>query len=291
MTTTARIPSDVDREDRLIAGLTARQLAYAAAAVVLLSGVWHAASGFLPPAARSFVATPFGAVAAVLALGRRDGLPADRLALAAVRHAAANPRRVPMPESVPVLPRWARSATDPAPLETPLLAIDTGGVLDLGDNGSALVCRASSLNFGLRTPDEQAALVRAFGEWLNSLVAPVQIVVRAERVDVADAVAALNEAAPSLPHPSLESAAREHARYLASLAARRDVMRRVVFVVFRDHDAASLMRRADDAARALAGAGVAVAPLSAQDALDALARASDAAARRIPADEIVRAAR
>jgi hypothetical protein len=292
VTTTVRIPSDVDREDRLIAGLTARQLAYLAVLVVLLSGLWHLTSGFVPPPAFVFVATPLAAVMAVLGLARRDGLPADRLALAALRHVRSNPRLVPAPDGLPSLPPWARHSTDPAPLPSPVAGIDVTGVVDLGGEGGALVCRASSLNFGLRTADEQTALVRTFGQWLNSLSGPVQIVVRAERVDVADAVAALYDAAPSLPHPALERAAHEHAEYLSALAARRDVLRRVVLVVFRETavgDGSSLARRADEATRALAGAGIALTPLSAEEVLDVFGRAAETECARPSADGIVRA--
>lgn len=293
MTTTVRIPSDVDREDRLIAGLTARQLAYATGAVLIVAALWHLTSAFLPPAAFAFVATPFAAAAAVLALGSRDGLAADRLALAALRHLRSNPRRVPARDGLPTLPPWARHAADPAPLETPVAGIGAAGVVDLGPEGGAVVCRASSLNFGLRTVDEQLALVRAFGQWLNSLTGPVQIVVRAERVDVADAVAALYEAAPSLPHPALERSAHEHAEYVAGLAARRDVLRRVVLVVFREPapcDDTALLRRTDEAERALAGAGITLTPLAADEVMDVLGRASESEASRAH-DGIVRAAR
>jgi hypothetical protein len=152
------------------------------------------------------------------------------------------------------------------------------GVLDLGGDGMALVCRASSLNFGLRTEDEQVAVVAAFARWLNSLDAPVQIVVRAERVDAEATVASLGDAAEALPHPALVEAARAHAAFVAELASRRDVLRRVVFVVFRQPSGAGaeelLRRRAEDAGRALSAAGVSLAPLSEEEALAALARAA-----------------
>jgi len=107
----------------------------------------------------------------------------------------------------------------------------------------------------------------------------VQIVVRAERVEARDTVAALLDAAAALPHPALETAAREHAAFVADLAARRDVLRRVVFLVFRQPAGAGaaelLRRRADEASRTLATAGVTVTPLSEDEALVALARAVD----------------
>jgi hypothetical protein len=276
---TVRIPADVDREDRLVGGLTARQLAWLSAGVAAVAGLWSATRDLLPAPAFAAVATPVVALVQLLGLGRRDGLPADRLALAWLRHARSPRRLVPAPEGVPEPPVWAGSAAAPAPLPFPVGGTAEDGLLDLGGDGLALVCRASSLNFGLRTPEEQLGLVAAFARWLNSLDGPVQIVVRAERVEARGTVAALLDAAAALPHPALEAAAREHAAFVADLAARRDVLRRVALLVFRQAAGVGadelLRRRAEEAGRALAAAGVAVTPLSEEEALAALARAVD----------------
>jgi hypothetical protein len=174
----------------------------------------------------------------------------------------------------------ALAGPPPAPLELPVRDVDEAGVLDLGGDGAALVCVASSLNFGLRTEAEQHALVTAFGRFLNSVQAPLQVVVRAERVDLRAAVATLAEAAGGLPHPGLEACAREHASFLADLAARRDVLRRQVLVVFRhtkagDAAASELARRAEGAVSALAAAGISLRPLDAAEARAVLGRASN----------------
>ena len=274
-----RIPADVDREDRLLAGLTARQLAYLAAAGLVLAGLWTATRPFVPAPVFVIAAAPVAAVAAVLALGRRDGLPADRLAVAVARHATTKRRLVPAPEGLPTLPMGVPRVALPAPLAFPVTGVDGDGVIDLGDAGVAVLCRASSLNFGLRTDAEQQALVAVFARWLNSLTAPVQIVVRAERVDVGAAVAALRADARSMPSAALEEAALEHAAFLGDLAARRDVLRRVVLVVFREPSGAGapdlLRRRVAEAASALAGAGISVVALGEAEALAALGHAID----------------
>jgi PrgI family protein len=276
---TVRIPADVDREDRLLGGLTARQLAWLSGGGLALVGLWSTTRDLLPAPVFAAAATPVAAVVLLLGLGRRDGLPADRLALAGLRHTRSPRRMVPAPEGVLASPEWARSTDAPAPLPFPVVGTADDGVLDLGAEGRALVCRASSLNFGLRTPDEQLGLVAAFARWLNSLDAPVQFLVRAERVDAEATVASLRAAAAGLPHPALETAAREHAAFVADLAGRRDVLRRVVFVVFRQAAGPGaddlLCRRAEEAGRALAAAGVVVSPLSEDEALAALARAAD----------------
>jgi hypothetical protein len=276
-----RIPADVDREDRLLAGLTARQLAILGMAAVALWFVYATVGRFVPPPVFAGLAAPVALAAAALALGRRDGLGADRLALAALRLARSPRRLVPDGEGADA-PAWvaARTGSPPAPLRLPARDIDEGGMLDLGSDGAALVCAASSLNFGLRTEAEQLALVGAFGRFLNSQRDPLQVLVRAERVDLRAAVADLAERAGALPHPALEGCAREHAGFLADLSARRDVLRRQVLVVFREPRAgeaaaSGLARRAEEARASLAAAGVTLRTLEGDEARAALARAAD----------------
>ncbi len=287
-----RIPADVDRPDKLLAGLTARQLAIlAVAAIALWAG--HAATRHLVPlAAYGAVAIPVGAVAALLALGRMEGVPADRWVLAAWRHRRSSRRLVPAPDGVPAVPGFLAEAASsklpalPAPLRLPLAGIDASGVVDLGPDGLAVICRASAVTFSLRTPAEQEALVAGFGRFLSSLADPVQVLVRAERLDVRPAIDALLDAAPGLPHVALERAARDHAAFLAGLAASRDLLRREVLVVLRQpagqagtdgEGAGRLLRRAAEAVRALSAAGVSLSVLDGAAASSVLGRSLDPA--------------
>src|SRR6266567_8036909 len=89
----------------------------------------------------------------------------------------------------------------PGPLALPARGIDPDGLVDLDGDGMALACRASTVNFALRTPDEQQALVAAFARVLHALTGPVQLVVRSERADLARLVSDLDEGAGGLPHP------------------------------------------------------------------------------------------
>ena len=256
-----RIPADVERPDTLLAGLTARQLAILASAATVVWGAWGASRAFLPLPVFAGLVSPVGVGALALALGRRDGLSGDRFALAGWAHLRTRRRQVNAPEGIATPPVWAGShERPPAPLRFPALDIDRSGVIDLGADGSALICRASSLNFGLRTEAEQHALVGAFGRFCNSLTDGVQVVVRATHADLRTQIAELDQAASGLAHPALETAALGHAAYLASLAERRDVVRRDVLVVFRDPrpsgTTAALSRRAEEAASALAAAGI-----------------------------------
>ena len=282
-----RIPADVERPDRLLANLTARQLAVLGVAGVVLWSLYMATRHVVPLAAFGVVACPLGGAAAMLAVGRIEGQSADGFVLAAWRQLRAPRRLVPAPEGVPPVPSWVHgvNATElPAPLHLPLGGIDADGIVDLGPDGLAVLCRASSVTFSLRTPLEQEALVAGFARWLNSLTEPVQVVVRAEPVDLAPMVDALRADAPSLPHPGLEAAACAHAGFLADLSGRRTLLRREVLVVLRqplgDGARDRLRRRADEAASSLAGAGVTLTVLDGPAARRCLARALDPGAVR-----------
>jgi len=287
-----RIPADVDRPDKLLAGLTARQLAILAVAAIALWAGYAATRHLVPPAAYGVVAIPVAAVAALLALGRMEGVPADRWVLAAWRQHHSARRLVPAPDGVPPAPAFLAKAagphppTLPAPLRLPLAGIDASGVVDLGPDGLAVICRASAVTFGLRTPAEQEALVAGFARFLSSLAEPVQVLVRAERLDVGPAIDALLDAAPGLPHVALERAARDHAAFLADLATSRALLRREVLVVLRQpagqasaegDGAGRLLRRAAEAVTALSAAGVSLSVLDGADAASALGRCLDPA--------------
>ena len=276
-----RIPADIDRPDRILAGLTARQLAILATSGAVAWALATTADLVLPLPVAVALAAPPALVGVALALGWRDGLPLDRLALAAARHRRAPRRLVPAPEGVAAPPAWAAAGPPPAPLAGPISGLHDDGVVDLGADGAALLCRATAVNLRLRSQPEQQALVAAFARLLHAVTGPLAVVVRADRVDLGAVVADLRAAAPGLPHPALEQAAGEHADFLADLVARRDVLRRERLLVLREpagtpDPAAALARRAEQAAALLAAAGVTLTPLDQDSAARVLARAADA---------------
>lgn len=235
-----RIPADVDREDRVIANLTARQLMILAATGIVLYGTWSMLRTVVPAVVFLIVAIPVGATATILALGTRDGISLDRLALAAIRQRLSPRHRVAAPDGIMPAPAWLAEHADAAPLPQPATLtlparrISEAGVVDLGADGVAAVAVASTVNFALRIASEQEGLIAAFGRYLHSLTAPVQVLVRAERLDLSGQIAELRDAALSLPHPALERAAAEHADYLAQLRQTTDLLRRQVLLVLRE---------------------------------------------------------
>jgi len=314
VSTPVKIPADIDVEDKILGPLTARQLGLFAATGLVLYTAWRAGQQWVPWPVLTALALLVAAGVAVLVLGHRDGVSLDRLLLAAVRQ-HLQPRRRVATGTGPV-PDWitahASSASGTSPGEAavgiglPAEEVSDTGVVDLGREGLAVVAACSTVNFALRTPGEQDALVAVFARWLHSLTAPAQLLVRAERLDVSGQIAELDQQAPRLPHPALTAAAREHADYLHELAAGSQLLRRQVLLVLREPRAlvptrtggiagwwpgrrreparpqgqaerraaeARLSRRLQEAADLLHPAGITVTPLDAAQATSVLASA------------------
>ena len=153
----------------------------------------------------------------------------------------------------------------PASLALLAVGVDEAGILDLREHGHAGIAACSTVNFSLRTPGEQNALVAGFGRFLNSLSGPVQILIRTRRIDLSTLVADLEHAAGGLEHPALEAAARDHAAFLAEISARQQLLGRQVLLIAREPSAggaseagARISRRHADAGAVLGGAQVQV---------------------------------
>ena len=103
----ARVPADIDAPDRVLYSLTARQVAILAATGALLWAAYHVLTPLVPPAVVGIAAVPVAAVAAGLALGRRDGISMDRWVAAALATARAPRLLVAAGQQVAPLPAWA----------------------------------------------------------------------------------------------------------------------------------------------------------------------------------------
>ena len=277
----AKMAADVDAPDKVLYGLTFRQLALLAVAAVVFYAAWRGLRTLVPIPLLLGAAVVFGGLVFGLAVGRRDGLPMDVWLLAAIRHSRA-PRALSTTDTTSSTPDWVQAPRStvmlPAPLKLPADAIAADGQISLGTVRAAMVA-ATSVNLHLRTPGEQAALIDTYGRWLNSLSTPTQIVVSAQPVDLRSHAKALAAAAPALPHPALAAACADHAAFLDDLAERRDPLRRQVLMVTRTPAAErgehAARRRADDTVRALSGLGVTTRALDGPAVTAAIAAAAD----------------
>jgi PrgI family protein len=279
----ARVPADVERKDAILFGFTFHQLVILTVAALIIYAAWTALARALPPLVLLVGTIPVAATAFALAVGRRDGIPLDLWLLHAIRYRRTPRRLVPTAEAIQPAPAWVRTAAGPgdrlplpAPLRLPARGITADGLLDLGPDGTTALVAASTVNFGLRSPGEQNGLVAGFGRWLNSLDAPVQILVRAERVDLTALADRIHHLAPSLPHPALETAALSHVAFLDDLAARRELLHRQITIAMRDpRGPGHTLHRAAEAARALAACEVSATVLDQANAAATLAGCLD----------------
>jgi hypothetical protein len=268
-----RLPADVEMEDRLAFGLTARQLLILTTIAVACYVMFSALSSVLPLPVAVALVVPLALLGIALALGRRDGLSGDRLALAAARHLSQPRRRVGAPEGLP--PRLPGPVAQPAAslLSLPVRGILRSGVIELVDGSSCLLMSAAGTSWALRSEEEQAALVEAFGKWLNSVVEPAAITVRSETVDLDSHQAKIRRAAGSLPNEALRDCAATYAGFLGELAAEGEGLRRRQILLAlttnnsdRESAAATLKRRASEANTLLHTAGVELSQLSGEQA-------------------------
>lgn len=276
---TVRIPADIDQEDRLLGGLTARQLVLVVVPIIALWSLYLATRTLVP----LLVFVPLtvivmGTVGTVV-VTKRDGLSMDRFLFAAFRHRHSQRQLVLLPPDAP--------ASDLAPIRLPVNDVREDGVVDLGADGMAVLCRAESVNLALHSDVEQEALTAGFGRFCNALQGSVQFIVRSERIELTDAVQRLRSEAQSLPSVGLERAARDHAAFLEHLATRHDVLRRQTFVVFRSagnnaESAASLLRKAQEAALSMRSAGVELRVLNHAAAIRAIQSSSAPSGARLP---------
>lgn len=262
-----RIPSNIDQEDRILAGLTARQLAIVALPAVLLWALYFATRTFVPLYVFGPIAIVLAGIVGTVAVTKRDGISMDRFALAAIRY-HRSPRQM-----VPLANEDEFSGLASIPLS--IVGIDASGVIDLGSKGSALICRADAVDIGLLSDVEQEATVVAFGRFANSLQTSVQFVLHTEAAELSEMIGRIRSDARSLAAMQLERAAVEHCAFLAELSERHDVLQRRAYLVFRENESADvaaslLVQRAAEAATALRSAGVDIRPLNRDETAGAI---------------------
>lgn len=297
-----RIPADVDRKDRLLADLTARQLLILATVAACLYGAWAATRDRVPLEVFGAAAAPVAAAAVVVAIGRRDGLSLDRWLAAAARQRLARPRRIAA-EARPNVPDWiagdlaATTRADAAPRrvatggsDLPVTGVHETGVVELADDGLAVLAVVAPVNFALRSPVEQEMLVATYGRYLHAVGGPTQILIRSYRLDLGARIERLHRQAAGLP-PALAEAAQEHADFLAQVGGQSDLFTRQVLLVVREPDAAHaggpgrraaesrLLRRLDEASALLSPAGITLSPLDADKAAAVVAATSSPASQ------------
>ena len=105
------------------------------------------------------------------------------------------------------------------------------GIVVLKDGGLRAVLLASSLNFALKSDDEQTAFIVQFQNFLNSLDFTVQIFVQSRMLDIRPYVATLEAAYKQQLDDLMRIQIREYVEFIKSFTEAANIMTKNFFVV------------------------------------------------------------
>lgn len=106
-----------------------------------------------------------------------------------------------------------------------------GGIIVLKDETLVGILLVSSLNFALKSQDEQAAILAQFQSFLNSLDFSVQFFVQSRRLDIRPYVALLEEQLTLQTEELMKIQVREYIGFIRSITERANIMSKQFFVV------------------------------------------------------------
>lgn len=93
------------------------------------------------------------------------------------------------------------------------------------------VLLASSVNFALKSEDEQTAVIQGYTQFLNSLNFTIQIVVQSRKLDIGDYLARLREQVRSQKNELLRMQTQDYVQYVQELVDLADIMSKRFYVV------------------------------------------------------------
>lgn len=105
------------------------------------------------------------------------------------------------------------------------------GTIILKDGGYRGVLICSSINFGLKSADEQHAITLGFQNFLNTLDFSIQIVVNSRKMDLRPYLALLEEKAPDQKTELMRIQLREYIEFVRSFADRANIMTKSFYIV------------------------------------------------------------
>jgi type IV secretory pathway VirB4 component len=177
------------------------------------------------------------------------------------------------------------------------------GTIVLKDGGYRGIVICSSINFGLKSAEEQRAVILGFQNFLNTLDFSIQIVVNSRKMDLRPYLALLEEKAPEQKTELMRIQLREYIEFVRSFAEQANIMTKSFYIVvpYSSHSATagamSFLRRDSTATKntaaqtsfeenrtqleqrlalvigGLAGTGVRAVPLGTEEVIELLYRA------------------
>lgn len=105
----------------------------------------------------------------------------------------------------------------------------------LKDGSLRAIVEVESVNFDLKSNDEQIAIIRGFQDFLNALDFPLQIVVSSRKLDITAYLAIVDEVAGKQTNELLKVQTNEYARFIKGLSELANIMTKRFYVVIPYH--------------------------------------------------------
>ena len=105
------------------------------------------------------------------------------------------------------------------------------GVIILNNKALRAILMVSSINFALKSKDEQKAVIYAFQQFLNSLDFPMQIVVQSRRLGIETYLTMLKEKEEKQENELLKIQTRGYREFIASMIKEGVIMTKTFYVI------------------------------------------------------------
>jgi len=104
-------------------------------------------------------------------------------------------------------------------------------VIILKNGGLRAILQTSSVNFNLKSEDEQNAIIYSYQSFLNSLDFPIQISIQSRKLDIDKYIETIKEKAEGHKNPLLKQQTFEYADYIKKLIEYADIMEKTFYII------------------------------------------------------------
>jgi len=101
----------------------------------------------------------------------------------------------------------------------------------LKNGGVRTILRVSSINFNLKSEEEQNAILYSYQGFLNTLEFPIQIVVKSRKLDIDEYLESLRKIGEKQTNSLLQTQTYEYVEYISKLVEYADIMEKDFLVV------------------------------------------------------------
>ncbi len=101
----------------------------------------------------------------------------------------------------------------------------------LKEGGLRAVLKVSTINFNLKSEEEQMSTLSSYQQFLNTLNFPIQIVVQSRKVDLDSYFKKIEQRELEIENPLLKSQARDYKAYVQKISEYADIMEKKFYVV------------------------------------------------------------